>query len=212
VDRADLRGALIAEYKRCGKPNCHCARGEPHGPYYYRRWRDESGRQHKEYVPREQSEQMRQALAKARSGSLLASLRELRKSIDELDGDSKTARQRAGEALGLHWHGRSLRERRSLPSEQRDRALYRMNRGRIVDAVGWEITESDFVELQRMVRSERKRRNRMKLPWKAVDPATGQPVVCIALDLRKLPSFRAHMATKAHEQGTEVKDSGEADR
>ena len=28
-------GTLRAEYRRCGKPSCRCARGELHGPYYY---------------------------------------------------------------------------------------------------------------------------------------------------------------------------------
>ena len=212
MDESGLRGCLVAEHKRCGKPNCRCAQGELHGPYYYRRWRDESGRQHKEYVPRERSEQMRRALAKARSDSLWVRLRELRKSIKELDGDSKIARQRAGEALGRYWHGRRLRERRSFPADQRDRALYRMNHERIANALGWEITEDDFVELQRMIRSERKRRNRMREPWWEIDPATGQPMLRIALNLWELPSYRAHMAMKAYQQGTEVKNSGEADR
>ena len=37
------------EYRKCGKPTCKCARGEPHGPYlvaYYR----ENGRLRKRYV------------------------------------------------------------------------------------------------------------------------------------------------------------------
>ena len=204
VDEIELRGSLIAERKRCGKPNCRCARGELHGPYYYRRWRDESGRQRKEYVPRERSAQMRRALDGARSNSLWVRLRELRKSIKELDGDSKIARRRAGEELGRYWHGRELRERRSFPAEQRDRVLYWMRQNQIATALGWKITEGDFVELQRMIRSERKRRNRMRLPWRTVDPTTGEPVVCVVLDLRALPSYRAHVAKQVHDDGTEV--------
>ena len=35
----------------CGKPKCKCvSRGQLHGPFHYRFWRDENGRQHKEYV------------------------------------------------------------------------------------------------------------------------------------------------------------------
>lgn len=45
-----LPGSLHAESRRCGKPSCRCASGEPHGPYFYRRWR-EGTRQRKEYVP-----------------------------------------------------------------------------------------------------------------------------------------------------------------
>ncbi len=44
--------SLQPEWKRCGNRGCHCARGELHGPYWYRRWR-ENGRQRKQYVPRD---------------------------------------------------------------------------------------------------------------------------------------------------------------
>lgn len=30
-----LRGALLSQRRRCGKPGCRCARGELHGPYVY---------------------------------------------------------------------------------------------------------------------------------------------------------------------------------
>ena len=35
-----VSGKIQAQYVRCGKANCHCAKGELHGPYYYRIWRD----------------------------------------------------------------------------------------------------------------------------------------------------------------------------
>ena len=44
-----LPGSLQPELKRCGKPICRCTRGELHGPYWYRRWR-EGGRQRRAYV------------------------------------------------------------------------------------------------------------------------------------------------------------------
>src|SRR5215475_8481004 len=34
-----IPGAVIAQMVRCGKPSCKCARGELHGPYFYRFWR-----------------------------------------------------------------------------------------------------------------------------------------------------------------------------
>lgn len=44
-----LAGEVCEQYIRCGKPNCRCQDGRPHGPYYYRIWRE--GRQiHKVYV------------------------------------------------------------------------------------------------------------------------------------------------------------------
>jgi hypothetical protein len=30
-----LRGSLLIQQRRCGKPGCRCARGELHGPYGY---------------------------------------------------------------------------------------------------------------------------------------------------------------------------------
>ena len=30
---AELPGAVCQQWVKCGKPNCHCARGELHGPY-----------------------------------------------------------------------------------------------------------------------------------------------------------------------------------
>jgi len=44
-----LPGAVCAQMIRCGKANCKCARGELHGPFFYRFWR-EDGRLRKEYV------------------------------------------------------------------------------------------------------------------------------------------------------------------
>jgi len=197
---ADLHGSLIAEHKRCGKPNCRCARGEMHGPYYYRRWRDASGRQRKEYVPREQVGQVRATLEKARSSSVWARLRELRRLLDGLDDDSRVAQQRMAEQLGRHWHGRRLRERRSFPAERRDWALYRLNPEGVQAACGWQVTEDDFVVLQQMIRSERKRRNRLGLPWMTRDPATGQEVLALELDLMQLPSYREHRARQIGER------------
>ena len=35
--REILRGSLVERYRRCGRPNCHCARKDDpgHGPAYY---------------------------------------------------------------------------------------------------------------------------------------------------------------------------------
>ena len=43
-------GAVCVQYVRCSKPSCRCARGELHGPYAYRFWR-EDGRLRKRYIP-----------------------------------------------------------------------------------------------------------------------------------------------------------------
>jgi hypothetical protein len=44
-----LAGAVCAQWRKCGKPGCRCARGQLHGPYWYRFWR-EAGRLRKAYV------------------------------------------------------------------------------------------------------------------------------------------------------------------
>lgn len=48
---SDLPGTVHAQYVRCGRGGCKCGRGELHGPYYYRYYR-EGGRLHKRYVKR----------------------------------------------------------------------------------------------------------------------------------------------------------------
>ena len=30
-----LAGTLVEQTRRCGKPHCRCAHGQPHGPYLY---------------------------------------------------------------------------------------------------------------------------------------------------------------------------------
>jgi hypothetical protein len=44
-----LPGVVLPQWVRCGRPRCRCARGQLHGPYAYRFWR-EGGRLRKAYV------------------------------------------------------------------------------------------------------------------------------------------------------------------
>jgi hypothetical protein len=44
-----LPGVVCEQWKRCGQKNCRCSRGDLHGPYYYRFWR-QAGRLCKTYV------------------------------------------------------------------------------------------------------------------------------------------------------------------
>ena len=46
-----LPGVVCRQWVRCGRKNCRCAHGRPHGPYHYRFWRD-GGRLRKAYVRR----------------------------------------------------------------------------------------------------------------------------------------------------------------
>jgi len=47
-----LAGSLVEQTRRCGKPECRCADGEPHGPYVYLSPRPQ-GRGKLRYVPGE---------------------------------------------------------------------------------------------------------------------------------------------------------------
>ena len=49
-----LTGSLVEQTRRCGKPGCRCAGGEPHGPYAYFTARTAgraAGRGRSRYVP-----------------------------------------------------------------------------------------------------------------------------------------------------------------
>ena len=43
------KGAVCAQWKRCGRPSCRCVRGQLHGPYHCLFWR-EGGRLRKRYI------------------------------------------------------------------------------------------------------------------------------------------------------------------
>ncbi len=45
-----LWGSLGAVYRRCGRANCHCAKGEKHGPVFYLT-RNDGGHTRNIYVP-----------------------------------------------------------------------------------------------------------------------------------------------------------------
>lgn len=45
-----LAGSLVEQTRRCGKPGCRCAQGDPHGPYAYFAPRP-GGRGRSKYVP-----------------------------------------------------------------------------------------------------------------------------------------------------------------
>jgi hypothetical protein len=55
-----LPGVVCAQRVRCGRPNCRCAAGQLHGPYFYRFWR-EGGRLRKEYVRPADLQRVREA-------------------------------------------------------------------------------------------------------------------------------------------------------
>jgi hypothetical protein len=97
LHKTPLAGVVLPEWVRCGKPNCRCAGGELHGPYFYRFWR-EGGRLRKEYVKRSELVRVR-AQCEARRQfrrelkAAWEQLRRLRATVREIDLAINTAAQ-----------------------------------------------------------------------------------------------------------------------
>lgn len=77
-----LPGAVCVQWKRCGKSACRCAAGKPHGPYFYRFYREE-GLLRKAYVRKADLDRVRlQCLARRQErGRRKAAMIELRELI-----------------------------------------------------------------------------------------------------------------------------------
>jgi len=76
-----LDGYVCQQWKRCGKPNCRCASGQLHGPYFYRfGWAN--GRQFKQYIRLANVPEVREACQEYRS--FQAELRKERQRFREL--------------------------------------------------------------------------------------------------------------------------------
>ena len=88
-----LPGCLSAAYQRCGKAACRCARGELHGPYWSRFWR-EDGRRRRQYVRDVDLDQVRAGIAAWRrlhpparsTRDVLGELRRLFRQLDAKGG------------------------------------------------------------------------------------------------------------------------------
>lgn len=70
-----LRGTLTETYKRCGRPNCHCADGPGHGPKRYLVTSQPGGRPRRAYVPN---------AAHERVVDLIGNYRRLRAALNEI--------------------------------------------------------------------------------------------------------------------------------
>lgn len=76
--KAILRGSVIEQYKRCGKPGCRCADGPGHGPKQYLSVSQPGARPVMQYVPAEYQEQVRYFLENhRRARSLLEEVCEI---------------------------------------------------------------------------------------------------------------------------------------
>jgi hypothetical protein len=84
------RGALCAQWKRCGRPACRCVGGQFHGPYHYLFWR-EDGRLRKRYVRQADVDAVRASTAEWRrlhppASSMRQALAELARLFRDLEG------------------------------------------------------------------------------------------------------------------------------
>jgi hypothetical protein len=69
-----LAGSLVEQTRRCGKPGCRCAGGEPHGPYFYFSPR-QAGRGRLRYVPAAFAEVVRRYLREGeQAGQVVAEI------------------------------------------------------------------------------------------------------------------------------------------
>lgn len=70
-----LRGSMTETYKRCGRPNCHCAGGLGHGPKRYLVISQPGGRPRRDYVPN---------AAHERAAGLIGNLHKVRQALNEI--------------------------------------------------------------------------------------------------------------------------------
>ena len=174
----DGMGSVVPEYRQ-NRDGTFC------GPYYY--WyRYEAGRRTKTYLPREEGEKKQAELAEIRKANKV--LREFlevasaRRDPDRPSGSGTAPTADQPSPTGRYWHGSQLRASRKVPTEERDRSLFNHNREEIRADLGFPITEDDYVELLKMVRSELARLSQQGTPWREG--------VALELDLSQLPSRR----------------------
>lgn len=82
-----LPGVVCAQWRKCGKPGCRCARGDLHGPYFARFWRQD-GRLRKTYVRKADVEDVRgrcQARRQAQA-ECVAAMNQVREMLSFLKG------------------------------------------------------------------------------------------------------------------------------
>lgn len=65
IPGAPLPGSLVETRRRCGKPNCHCARGEGHAVWVLTYMA--GGKKRAEHIPREWAEEVRRRVAAGRA-------------------------------------------------------------------------------------------------------------------------------------------------
>ena len=139
-------GCVIKEMVKCGKLNCHCSYGLRHGPYSYLIWR-EDGRLRKRYL------KPLDALAYSNSSNMK------RKKRTSLNPHLMQ--------LGYYEHKSELRSSRRMKTLEREDKRYDLFKEAIQAQFGYPITKEEYLAIYKKIISERKRRNRLGLPWKS---------------------------------------------
>ena len=113
ADIGDLRqGSLRTQYRKCGKPTCHCAAegARGHGPYWLLTWLDrETGKTRGRTVPADAVEETRAEIAEFRR------LRALVRELVEISGRICDARLDARKPAAPAKKGGSGRRSRTRP-------------------------------------------------------------------------------------------------
>jgi hypothetical protein len=96
-----VRGSLVTRYRRCGKPTCHCATTEGHGPAHYLVVTLKPGKTEQILLSEEMRPVARQFLENARWWAALEKVaavnrRLLRLRVAEVAGQAKSTRTKSG--------------------------------------------------------------------------------------------------------------------
>ena len=70
-----MRGTLLAAYKRCGRPICHCVNGPGHGPKHYLSVSQQGAHPRRDYVRNTDV---------GRAAQLISNLQMLRAALDQI--------------------------------------------------------------------------------------------------------------------------------
>jgi hypothetical protein len=70
-----MRGTLLATYKRCGRPNCHCVNGPGHGPKHYLSVSQKGAHPRRDYVRNTDV---------GRAAQFISNLQMLRSALDQI--------------------------------------------------------------------------------------------------------------------------------
>jgi len=99
-----LPGAVCVQWVRCGKPNCRCTRGELHGPYWYRFWREDA-KLRKTHVKSKDLAKVREACEARRRERrelrvAMQEFRDLLALLRRIESDDRLGRNRDDSCLG----------------------------------------------------------------------------------------------------------------